>query len=48
MKPAIGRLHHAAHVAGARAVDEALMLERLERPLPANWQEQRPAFRCAG
>jgi hypothetical protein len=28
--------------------DQALMLQRLERPLPASWQEQRRAFRCAG
>jgi hypothetical protein len=28
--------------------DQALMLQSLERPLPANWQEQRWAFRCAG
>ena len=28
--------------------DQALMLERLERPLPACWVEQRRAFRCAG
>ena len=28
--------------------DQELLLEQLERPLPANWQEQRWAFRCAG
>jgi hypothetical protein len=28
--------------------DQALMLERLERPLPPCWVEQRRAFRCAG
>jgi hypothetical protein len=27
---------------------QALMLQSLEWPLPANWQEQRRAFRCAG
>ena len=25
--------------------DQALMLERLERPLPASWEEQRENFR---
>ena len=33
-------------ILGGRA-DQSLMLERLERPLPADWQEQGPAFRCA-
>jgi hypothetical protein len=28
--------------------DQSLMLEQLERPLPASWEEQRLAFRCAG
>ena len=28
--------------------DQALMLEQLERPLPASWEEQRLAFLCAG
>jgi hypothetical protein len=28
--------------------DHLLMLQRLERPLPANWREQRRAFRYAG
>jgi hypothetical protein len=32
----------------AGSADQSLMLERLERPLPASWQEQRAAFRCAG
>jgi hypothetical protein len=34
-------------ILGERA-HHALMLERLEQPLAANWQEQRLAFRCAG
>jgi hypothetical protein len=34
-------------IVGGRA-DQSLMLERLERPLPACWVEQRRAFRCAG
>jgi hypothetical protein len=28
--------------------DQALMLEKLERPLPMSWEEQRLAFLCAG
>ena len=32
----------------AGSTDQALMLERLERPLPASWEEQRLASRCAG
>jgi hypothetical protein len=28
--------------------DQALMLDQLERPLPASWDEQLLAFRCAG
>jgi hypothetical protein len=28
--------------------DQALMLEKLERPLPTSWEEQRLAFLCAG
>jgi hypothetical protein len=28
--------------------DQALMLQSREWPLPANWQAQRRAFRCAG
>jgi hypothetical protein len=28
--------------------DPALMLERLERPLPTSWEEQRLAFLCPG
>ena len=28
--------------------DQGMMLEQLERPLPASWKEQRLAFRCAG
>jgi hypothetical protein len=28
--------------------DQPLMLERLERPLPTGWDEQRWVFRCAG
>ena len=34
-------------ILGGRA-DQSLMLERLERPLPACWVEQRLAFLCAG
>jgi hypothetical protein len=29
----------------AGTADQALVLERLERPLPANWQEQRSRLR---
>ena len=32
----------------AGRTDQALMLEQLERPLPASWEEQRLAFLCAG
>jgi hypothetical protein len=32
----------------AGTTDQGMMLERLEQPLAANWQEQRRAFRCAG
>jgi hypothetical protein len=32
----------------AGSTDQVLMLEKLERPLPASWEEQRRAFRCAG
>jgi hypothetical protein len=32
----------------AGKTDQALMLERLERPLPASWSEQRLALRCIG
>jgi hypothetical protein len=28
--------------------DQALMLEKLERPLPASWKEQRAVLRPAG
>jgi hypothetical protein len=28
--------------------DQALMLRRLERPLPASWEEQRQTLQCAG
>jgi hypothetical protein len=28
--------------------DQVLMLEKLERPLPTSWEEQRLAFLCAG
>jgi hypothetical protein len=28
--------------------DQAVMLEQLERPLPASWKEQRLALLCAG
>jgi hypothetical protein len=34
-------------ILGGRA-DTGLLLENLERPLPASWTEQRVAFRCAG
>ena len=30
----------------AGSTDQALMLERLERPLPASWGEQRDHFGC--
>jgi hypothetical protein len=30
------------------STDQGMMLEQLERPLPANWQKQCMAFRCAG
>jgi hypothetical protein len=32
----------------AGRADQSLMLEQLERPLPASWEEQRLAFPCAG
>src|SRR5919106_1548661 len=32
----------------AGRTDQGIMLEQLERPLPASWNEQRAAFRCAG
>ena len=32
----------------AGSADQSLMLERLERPLPPSWEEQRLAFLCAG
>ena len=32
----------------AGRTDQSMMLEQLERPLPASWEEQRLAFRCAG
>jgi hypothetical protein len=32
----------------AGTTDQALVVERLERPLPASWEEQRLAFLCAG
>jgi hypothetical protein len=32
----------------AGRTDQSMMLEQLERPLPANWQKQCMAFRCAG
>jgi hypothetical protein len=35
-----------AILAGRR--DQGMMLERLERPLPASWEQQRLAFLCAG
>lgn len=30
------------------STDRGMMLEQLERPLPASWEEQRLASRCAG
>jgi hypothetical protein len=35
-----------ANLAGR--TDQALVLQRLERPLPTSWEEQRLAFLCAG
>jgi hypothetical protein len=32
----------------AGRTDQGMMLEQMERPLPAGWEEQRVAFRCAG
>jgi hypothetical protein len=32
----------------AGSADESLLLERLERPLPASWEEQRKALRARG
>jgi hypothetical protein len=32
----------------ASKTDQALVLEKLERRLPAGWEEQRLAFLCAG
>jgi hypothetical protein len=32
----------------AGQTNQSLMLERLEQPLPASWEEQRLALRCAG
>jgi hypothetical protein len=50
-KSYVSRILRLALLAGERMVeailagqkDQALMLEQLERPLPANWQEQRRA-----
>jgi hypothetical protein len=32
----------------AGETDQGMMLEQLERPLPASWEEQRLALRCLG
>ncbi|MGH6921898.1 MAG: hypothetical protein ACREJ0_29875 [Geminicoccaceae bacterium] len=32
----------------AGITDQPPLLEQLERPLPASWEQQRRAFRCAG
>jgi hypothetical protein len=32
----------------AGRTDQGMMLEQLERPLPASWEEQRLALRCLG
>jgi hypothetical protein len=36
-----GPLHDIVNEILAGSTDQTLVLERLERPLPANWEEQR-------